>query len=262
MELNVEDNEMLQPPWLEPADSLKSAFCPTKPQAKIHSSSKPVKILLFTCFKALSLPQLTSVLSSQGNCFYLYARSKQLSAIWLDGTSRDILSALLYNPSAVALFEIGIFFFPPFFITEVLLNSLFAIINFTICLLLLHTRNMTSASEYIWFQSVHLTCCQGTVFWSSYLVIKKRKKEKSRSWTVTDTEVTTSIQIFLTLAYIRHICHKNVKPAYFSIFQCYILKNAFQKVKVKKMGVQQQVEVQVSFTTSNTVKRFYLIQLT
>lgn len=194
MELNVEDNEMLQPPWLEPADSLKSAFCPTKPQAKIHSSSKPVKILLFTCFKALSLPQLTSILSSQGNCFYLYARSKQLSAIWLDGTSRDTLSALLYNPSAVALFEIGIFF-SPFFITEVLLNSLFAIINFTICLLLLRTWNMTSASEYIWFQSVRLTC-QGTVFWSSYLAIKKRKKEKSRSRTVTDTEVTTSIQIF------------------------------------------------------------------
>lgn len=87
-------------------------------------------------------------------------------------------------------------FFSPFFITEVLLNSLFAIINFTICLLLLRTRNMTSASEYIWFQSVHLTCCQGTVFWSSYLAIKKRKKEKSRSRTVTDTEVTTSIQIF------------------------------------------------------------------
>lgn len=97
MEFSVEDNEMLQPPWLETADSLRSAFCscPTKPQAKIHISSKPVKILLFTCFEALILLQLTFILSSQGNCFYLYARPRQLLAIWLDGTSRDMLSALL-----------------------------------------------------------------------------------------------------------------------------------------------------------------------
>ena len=114
MELRVEDNEMLQPPWLELADFLKSTFCscPTKPQAKIHSSSKPVKILLFSYFKALVPLQLTFILSSQGNCFYLYARPRQLLAIWLDSTSRDILSALLCNPSTAALYEVGIIFSP------------------------------------------------------------------------------------------------------------------------------------------------------
>lgn len=71
MGLGAEDSETLSAPWLSWLDSVNQASPTLRPQKPHYPNTpKPGKVSLGT-FKTL-LPQLTLILSTQGNCLHLY----------------------------------------------------------------------------------------------------------------------------------------------------------------------------------------------
>lgn len=77
MGLRAEDSETLSAPWLSWLDSVNQASPTLHPQKPHYpNTSKPGKVSLGT-FKTL-LPQLTLILTTQGNCLHLYTHPRRV----------------------------------------------------------------------------------------------------------------------------------------------------------------------------------------